>query len=435
MKRTLLDNLFVWKNGTSRKPLILQGARQVGKTWLMREFGRLAYEQVVYLNFEQNARLKNLFVQDFEISRILTVLSIESGIRLSPENTLILFDEIQVAERGITALKYFYETAPEWHIIAAGSLLGVSLQPGTTFPVGKVDFMRLYPLSFFEFLDSMGQSLLAEQIQAHNWSVVNDYHEHLVTLVRLYYYVGGMPEVVAAYALNKDLQQVRQLQLNILAGYENDVAKYAPTNVVPRIRMVWQTLLSQIAKENKKYIYAQIKPGARAKDFEDAINWLKDAGLITKVHEVTKPELPLKAYANFDTFKLFMLDIGLLNAQAELDAKILLEKNRVLTEYKGALTEQFVFQQLTPHFDLFYWTAPRATAEIDFLLQYSNRPIPIEVKAEENLKAKSLKVFSEKFQIPLALRTSMAMYKEQDWMVNFPLYAVGREMVERVSGG
>jgi uncharacterized protein len=434
MKRTLLDSLFAWKNGDRRKPLILQGARQVGKTWLMKEFGRLAYEQVVYLNFEQNDRLKSLFVQDFDLSRIITSLSIESGVRLSPQNTLILFDEIQVAERGLTALKYFYENAPEWHIIAAGSLLGVSIQPGTTFPVGKVDMMRLYPFSFYEFLDSVGETLLSEQVQAQKWPVIHPYHEHLVTLLRSYYFVGGMPEAVASYVRDKDLRQVRQIQTNILAGYESDFAKYAPTKIVPRIRMVWQTLLSQLAKENKKYIYAQIKSSARAKDFEEAINWLKDAGLVNKVHEVSKPELPLKAYADFDVFKLFMVDIGLLNAQAELDARVLIEKNRVLTEYKGALTEQFVFQQLTPHFELFYWTAPQATAEIDFLLQHSNHIIPIEVKAEENLKSKSLKVFSEKFRIPLSLRTSMAQYREQDWMVNFPLYAVGREMVEKMDG-
>ncbi len=424
MKRTLYSALINWKNAPNRKPLILQGARQVGKTWLMKAFGKNEFEHVIYLNFESSERLKTLFSADFDIKRILSIIEIEVNHKIQSDNTLIIFDEIQEAKKGLTALKYFCEQAPEYYIMAAGSLLGVSLQKNNSFPVGKVDFLRMYPMSFFEFLENTGQNLLKEHLEAKNWPVIDAFHEKLVGLLRLYYFIGGMPEAVEHYSQFEDLSAVRSIQEKILMGYENDFAKYAPTEIVPRIRLVWQTLISQLAKDNRKYIYGQVKKGARAKDFETAINWLTDAGLVLKVSCVEKPIIPLNAYADFDSFKLFFLDIGLLNAVAKIDQKILLEKNTILIEFKGALTEQFVAQQLKINHDLYYWVASNGTAEVDFLLQFENNIIPIEVKAEENLKAKSLKVFVEKYQSKTAIRTSMSRFREQEWLTNVPLYGI-----------
>ncbi len=424
MKRTLYSALIDWKNAPCRKPLILQGARQVGKTWLMKEFGKNEFERVVYLNFESSERLKMLFSADFDIKRILSIIEIEVNHKIQSDNTLIIFDEIQEADKGLTALKYFCEQAPEYYIMAAGSLLGVSLQKNTSFPVGKVDFLRMYPMSFFEFLENTGQNLLKEHLEAKNWRVIDTFHDKLVDLLRLYYFIGGMPEAVENYSQLGDLRAVRSIQEKILMGYENDFAKYAPIEIVPRIRLIWQTLISQLAKDNRKYIYGQVKKGARAKDFETAINWLTDAGLVLKVSCVEKPIMPLNAYADFDSFKLFFLDIGLLNTMAKIDQKILLEKNTILVEFKGALTEQFVAQQLKINHDLYYWVASNGTAEVDFLLQFNNKIIPIEVKAEENLKAKSLKVFVEKYQSNTAIRTSMSRFREQEWLTNVPLYGI-----------
>jgi uncharacterized protein len=424
MNRLYFTKLKEWKDGKKRKPLIIQGARQVGKTWLMQEFGRREFEKVIYLNFESSSRLKELFAYDFNISRIIASIEIEANQKIVASKTLLLFDEIQEAEKGLTALKYFYEQAPEYYVIAAGSLLGVSMQKQNSFPVGKVDFLKLYPLSFKEFLLNLGEEKLYEQLAASNFAVVTLFHEKLVGYLRLYYFIGGMPEVVAHYIEHKNLEAVRGIQQKILMGYENDFAKYAPHEIIPRIKLVWNSILSQLAMENRKFMYGQIKKGARAKDFEMAIGWLVDAGLILKVSKISKPILPLSAYADIDAFKLFFVDIGLLNALGNLDAKILLEKNSILTEYKGALTEQFVCQQLIPSHQLFYWTAEAGTAEIDFVLQLKNEAIPIEVKAEENLKAKSLKLFVEKFKTKTAYRASMNKYRIESWLTNIPLYAV-----------
>ncbi|MES2795763.1 MAG: ATP-binding protein [Bacteroidota bacterium] len=424
MNRLLFKELSDWKNSADRKPLIIQGARQVGKTWLMEEFGRKEFSQTVYLNFESSERLKNIFLADFNIARIISVIEIETGKIIDAANTLIIFDEIQEAEKGLTSLKYFCENAPEYYIVAAGSLLGISLQKNNSFPVGKVDFLKLYPLNFIEFLENIGEEGLVNQLVNKKWEVVTTFHEKLVGLLRLYYFIGGMPEVVANYIVNKNLEKVRDLQQKIIVGYENDFAKHAPNEIVPKIRLVWHSIISQLAKENRKFIYGQIKKGARAKDFEMAINWLVDAGLVLKVNRVEKPALPLNAYADFDAFKLFLVDIGLLNAIGNLDQKILLEKNTILIEYKGALTEQFVCQQLKIKMELYYWTATNATAEIDFVIQYKNEIIPIEVKAEENLKSKSLKVYVEKYAPKTTIRTSMNQYREEVWLTNIPLYAV-----------
>lgn len=423
MNRYLIDELTVWKSAKNRKPLIIQGARQVGKTWLMKKFGEQEFKQVVYLNFESSNRLKNLFAIDFNIVRILTVIEIETNQKIIPETTLLIFDEIQEVEKGLTALKYFYEQAPHYYIIAAGSLLGVSLQKNNSFPVGKVDFLRLYPLSFMEFLENSENINLANQIKKNNWNVIESFHDKLVEQLRLYYFIGGMPEVVSNYIQNKDLKIVREIQQKLLIGYENDFAKYAPNEIVPKIKIVWKSLIGQLAKENKKFIYGQLKKGARAKDFEMAINWLSEAGLVLKINRLEKPTIPLNAYADQDAFKLFFLDVGLLNAIGNLDHKILLEKNQILTDFKGALTEQFVCQQLIIKHELYYWSSGN-TAEVDFIIQNKNEVIPIEVKAEENLKSKSLKVFVEKYHNKNALRTSMNKFRKEDWLTNIPLYAI-----------
>jgi len=424
MQRTIIQDLANWKQSSNRKPLIIQGARQVGKTWVMKEFGKLHFEQVAYINFESSVRLQNIFTDDFNIERILSIFEIETGLKIEAQNTLLILDEIQEAEKGLTSLKYCQENAPEYYIIAAGSLLGVSLQKNKTFPVGKVDFIELHPLSFEEFLLNSNESKLIESLKKEEWETVGIFHEKLIHYLRTYYFVGGMPEAVAIYLETANFQTVRSIQNNILKGYENDFAKYAPNQIVPKIRLVWQSILSQLAKENKKFIYGQLKKGARAKDFEEAINWLTNAGLLLKSTSVTKPSIPLKAYTDYDVFKLYLLDIGLLNAMAELNEQILLEKNQILSEFKGGLTEQFFAQELQLFTTLNYWTADRSTAEIDFIFQRNQAIIPIEVKAEENLKAKSLKVFEEKFNTNHAMRFSMSKYRKESWLENRPLYAV-----------
>ncbi len=429
MKRYIIDNLLVWKNSKNRKPLLIQGARQVGKTWIMKEFGKKEFEQVLYLNFESSSRLKDIFISDFNINRIITVLEIETNTKINPEKTLLIFDEIQEAEKGLTALKYFYEQASHYYIVAAGSLLGVSIQKNSSFPVGKVDFLPLYPMSFTEFLISLGHENLVQQLEQKNWEVLNSFHEKLIELLRLYYFIGGMPEIVANYIENNDLEIVRSLQQKLLMGYENDFAKYAPNEIVPKIKLVWHSIISQLSKENRKFIYNLIKSGARAKDFETAINWLCNAGLILKINRIEKPTLPLNAYLDYDAFKLFFLDIGLLNAVGNLDPKILLEKNKIMLEFKGALTEQFVCQQLIIDHELYYWSSGN-TSEIDFILQNKNEIIPIEVKSEENLKSKSLKVFVEKFSNKNALRISMSNYRKEEWLTNIPLYAVNGSITD-----
>jgi uncharacterized protein len=423
MNRLILEQLKEWKTRKNRKPLIIQGARQVGKTWVMKTFGSNYFKKHVYINFESNSSLQSVFEPDLNIARLISVFEIETGISID-EETLIILDEIQEAKGGLTALKYFYENAPQYYLIAAGSFLGVSLQKGHTFPVGKVDFLRLYPMCFEEFLLNINEELLLKSLKAQNWKTLVQFHEKLISLLRLYYFVGGMPEVVNEYIDSTNLKQVRALQNNILLGYENDFSKYAPIEVVPKIRMVWQSIIGQLARENKKFIYGQLKTGARAKEFESAINWLVNSGLVHKSNRITKPGIPLQSYADMDAFKLYLLDIGLLNAMAGLGEKILLKKNQILIQHKGAMTEQFVAQEFKIKHGLYYWAAENGTSELDFLLQIEDKLIPVEVKAEENLRAKSLKVFVEKYKPAYATRTSMSFYRADDWLVNIPLYAV-----------
>ncbi|QIK58342.1 ATP-binding protein [Dysgonomonas sp. HDW5A] len=426
MRRTALSFLQKWKQKNTRKPLIIRGARQVGKTWLMKEFAKTEYENFAYINFEDNQQLKTLFLNDFDIPRILLAIQIATGIKPEPNKTLIIFDEIQEAERAITSLKYFRENAPEYHIVAAGSLLGIALHENTSFPVGKVEFLDLYPLTFTEFLEALGEHDLTDLIQKQQWEMINTFKTKYIELLKQYYYVGGMPEVIANFASNQDFSEVRQIQQQILDSYEQDFSKHAPTDVVPRIRMVWNSVPAQLSKENRKFIYGLIKQGARAKEFELALSWLMDCGLIHKVNRISKPALPLKAYEDMGAFKLYLLDIGLLGAMANLDVKTLLDGNLIFTEFKGALTEQYVLQQLVTdrEISIFYWSSDKSDGEIDLLIQYKNELVPIEVKAAENLQAKSLRAFVEKNKSKMAIRTSMSDFREETWLTNLPLYAI-----------
>ena len=426
MQRIEIQQLKKWKQSNDRKPMIIRGARQVGKTWLMKEFGRLEYKDVVYVNCEADPAVRNMFTGDFDTTRIIRGLQIIAGKPIDPNHTLIIIDEIQEAPGALTSLKYFQENAPEYHVIAAGSLLGITLNRSGSFPVGKVEFLDLFPLSFVEFLDAIHETQLADLLRNPDWSLVASFNIKFTDRLRQYYYTGGMPEVVLQYSVSGDMNQVREIQKRILVSYEQDFSKHAPAEIVPRIRMIWSGVPAQLAKENRKFIYGQIKAGARAKDFELALSWLIDCGLLYKVHNVSKPALPLKAYEELNTFKLFMLDIGLLGALTDLDARTLLEGNTVFTEFKGALTEQYVYQQLRTMNDLpvYYWSAGNARSEVDFLLQHNGQIIPLEVKAEENLHAKSLRVFCEKYKPALAVRSSMSGYRKEDWMTNLPLYAV-----------
>lgn len=428
MKRDRINDLIVWKNSPSRKPLLIRGARQVGKTWLIREFGNTQYEQYVYVNFEKSKHLKALFVDNFDIKRIIVALQIESGLTIHANNTLLLFDEIQAVPEAITALKYFQEDAPEYHIISAGSLLGVAMHSNISFPVGKVDFMDLYPLSFLEFLNAIGECTLIDLLHRGDWELITVYKSKFIERLRQYYYVGGMPEAVLNFCDNNDFVKVRNIQKQILTSYEQDFSKHAPNVIVPRIRMAWNSIPSQLAKENRKFIYGHIKEGSRAKDYELAISWLIDCGQAYKIFRVNKPGFPLKAYEDLSAFKLFLVDIGLLAAMGDIDVKTLLDGNAIFTEFKGALTEQYVLQQLigSEKYSIYYWSAKRSSAEIDFVVQLEDLAIPIEVKAEENLQAKSLKVYQEKFSPRLAIRTSMSNFRRHDWLVNIPLYAISQ---------
>jgi len=359
----------------------------------------------------------------------------ESGLTINPRNTLLIFDEIQCVPEAITALKYFQENGGEYHIVAAGSLLGMALHSDISFPVGKVAFMNLHPLTFPEFLDATGENALTEILDRGDWKLITAYKSRYIDRLRQYYFVGGMPEAVLRFSENNSFKEVRDIQKQILEGYEQDFSKHAPAGIVPRIRMLWNSIPSQLAKENRKFIYGLVKEGSRAKDYELALSWLIDCGQVHRVCRVSKPAMPLKVYEDMSAFKLFLVDTGLLSAMADIDSRTLLEGSAIFTEFKGALTEQYVFQQLnsTGEFVIYYWSAERSTAEIDFVIQYNNRFIPVEVKAEENLQAKSLKVFSEKFSPVISLRTSMSDFRMQGQMTSLPLYAVS--LMGKVLGG
>lgn len=427
MERNLFIKLEQWKNKKKRKPLIIQGARQVGKTWIMKEFGARYYKDTIYINFDNNEIMKKVFEIDFDIARIISSIKIEYGKSFAPEDTLIIFDEIQEAPKALASLKYFYENAPQYAIMAAGSLLGVALHQGTSFPVGKVDFMHLYPLNFYEFICAMGDSQLAQLLESGDYEMMNAFSTKYTELLKKYYYIGGMPEVVQTFIDTDDFYAVREVQKNLLKYYEEDFSKHAPKEVVPRIMMVWNSIPSQLAKENRKFIYGCMREGARAKDFELAIQWLEDAGLIIRSYRITKPDIPLIAYMEMNSFKMFTLDVGLLGAKADIHAKVLLDGCRIFEEFKGALTEQFVAQQLkASDRELYYYSTENSSGEIDFVIQQEMLCVPIEVKAEENLRARSLRAFCEKYKPEIAIRSSMSNYREQDWMVNVPLYVLDK---------
>lgn len=426
MKRYAMQQLIEWKNKANRKPLILKGARQVGKTWLMKEFGNTQFKKVAYVSFYNNQRMKRVFDDDYDIERIIMNINIETKIEVTPEDTLIIFDEIQEAPRAIESLKYFCENAPEYAVVAAGSLLGVAIHQGVSFPVGKVDTLELHPMSFREFLEAMDETALAELLSKKDYTLINDFSQKYIFWLKNYYYVGGMPEAVSFFREHKDYAEVRNIQHNLLSQYEDDFGKHAGSSDLARIRMVWNSIPMQLAKENKKFFFGQIKTGARMKDYEVAIEWLLDCGLVKKVNRISKPAVPLKAYIDFSAFKLFLVDIGLLGAMSDLDAASILEGNDIFVEFKGALTEQYVLQELIAEtaYTPYYYTSDSAKYEIDFLVQKSKDVVPIEVKAETNLRAQSLKAYYQKFAPNYAVRTSMADYRQDEWLTNMPLYAV-----------
>ena len=426
MYRFAMENLFKWKNKKNRKPLIIEGARQVGKTWLMKEFGTQAYEDTVYINFDSNSQMASLFAADLNVERLIMGLELYAGHKINSENTLLIFDEVQEVPRALSSLKYFYEDAPQYHIICAGSLLGIALHSGTSFPVGKVDFLKLYPLSFREFVTATGKEQFAELLARQDYPMITSFKSTYIDALKQYYFVGGMPEAVQSFSIEKDFNEVRDIQKRILAAYEQDFSKHAPNEIVPKIRMVWNSIPSQLAKENKKFIYGLVREGARAKDYETAILWLSDCGLIHKVSRVNAPGIPLKAYEDLKAFKLFLVDVGLLSCMVGLRQRTLLDGNDTFTEFKGALTEQYVMQQLAtiPDLSVYYYTNPRGSCEIDFVVDAGEQIIPVEVKAEVNLQAKSLKTYHEKFRPVMSIRSSMADYKKEDWLINLPLYAV-----------
>lgn len=438
MYRDKLEDLIAWKNNKNRKPLILRGARQVGKTWLMKEFGKKAYKKTVYVNFDNEDNLKELFKPDLNVARIISTLEILAGEKINPDDTLIILDEIQSAERGLNSLKYFNEDAPQYHIMAAGSLLGMSLKPNESFPVGKVNFLTLRPMSFYEFLQANGKTQYLEALKNGNWDVLRMFHDKLIELLKYYMFVGGMPAAVSEFADSRDVFKVRQIQKDIITSYESDFAKHAPDKHIPRIRMVWQNIPSQLAKENKKFIYSAIRSGARAKDFEVAIQWLVDCGLILKNYNTETPQLPLSAHENIDIFKLYLLDIGLLGALSNLDAKTIIEGNSLFVQTKGAFAEQYAMQELSLDDNpCAYWTNPTGNAEVDFVKQISSEIFPVEVKSADNVKAKSLNIYREKYLPKLAIRASLKNYGLENNILSLPLYALGslsKYCEDRISG-
>lgn len=425
MERSIYSSLKKWKESPTRKPLILQGARQVGKTYILKEFGAREYSEVVYINCDDNNDMQNMFV-DYDVDRIIRSLSAISGVSIKPSTTLLILDEIQEVERGLASLKYFCEKAPEYHVAVAGSLLGITLHEGTSFPVGKVDMLYMYPMDFEEFLLAMGKEQLVELLRSNSWSALTPLRGMLTELLRQYYFVGGMPEAVKAYVERGDIWEVRSIHSKIIDAYRNDMSKHAPKQQVQRINMVWNSIPSQLARDNKKFIYGALRKGARANDFEIAIQWLVDSGLVHKVHRISKPVVPLKFYEDMASFKLFLLDCGLLGALSETPPEQILIGDNVFEEYKGAFTENYVLQQLKslPRTFVYYYSNDNSTLEIDFVVQHDTHIIPIEVKAEENLRAKSLRQFVIDNPGLHGVRFSMSDYREQDWLTNVPLWAV-----------
>lgn len=428
MERIGYNLLIQWKNSKNRKPLIVNGARQVGKTWMLNEFAKREYKKKVIFSLDRHEKARDVFVNGGSVEQLLRALSALSNVDITPNDTLIILDEIQECPQALTALKYFCEDAPDIHIAVAGSLLGISLHKQSSFPVGKVDIIRLYPMNFEEFLRAVGRTQMADELLRGDWSVINLLEKEYIDLLRQYYYVGGMPAAVLAYLDNGGLKDVRQVQKKILADYEHDFSKYAPQNEVPRIRMVWQSIPSQLAKENKKFIYGALKKGARAAAFEVAIQWLVDAGLVYKICRTTAVKMPLKFYEDSNAFKLFLLDVGLMGAMVDAPASAVLVGNEIFSEYKGAFTELFVAAQLMgTALPVFYHSAEDSRVELDFVVQIGSTVYPVEAKSEENLQSKSMKTFIQNHPDLRGIRLSMKPHISQDWLECIPLYAFCEE--------
>jgi len=427
MERTVLGNLEAWSSSAHRKPLVLEGARQVGKTWCLQQLGQRLYANTLYVNFEETPSLASLFEGDIDIDRILAGLGAVAGVPVEAGKTLIILDEIQEVPRAITSLKYFAERAPQHHVAAAGSLLGVTLHAGVSFPVGKVDFLTVRPLTFSEFARAIGQGGLVDALESGDWVLINNLHDRLVAVLRDFICVGGMPEAVARFASSRDFGDVRRIQQAVLNAYGRDFSKHAPPEEVPRIQAVWQSLPSQLARANGRFVYGGIAKGARGRQYEAAILWLIQAGLVHRVSQLTAPRLPVAAYEDESAFKLYAVDTGLLVALSGLDVSAVIEGDRLFTEFKGTLTEQYVCQELValtdqvPH----YWTSGSGGAEVDFIAQFINDVVPIEVKAERNLRAKSLQVFRAKYDPRVAVRLSLLPRAVHDGLIDLPLYATG----------
>lgn len=426
MYRSAINALLQWKNKDNRKPLIIMGARQVGKTWLMKEFGRTNYDKVAYISFYNNKRMDEVFQNDFDVKRIIMNLNIEAGVTITPGDTLIILDEIQDSPKVLESLKYFCEEAPQYHVVAAGSLLGVTIHEGVSYPVGKVDLLDLYPLNFREFLYAMEEQGLADALETKDYTLIDNFSDKYLFWLKNYYYTGGMPAVVDAFRMHRDYAEVRQIQNDIVRQYEGNFGKHIDTHTLPRIRLVWDSVPMQLAKENRKFFFGQIKKGARSSEYELAIQWLVDCGLVYKVNRVNEPNMPLKAYKSMNAYKLFLLDVGLLGALSELEAESILDGNDIFVEFKGALTEQYVLQQLISdtRYTPYYFGTEKATFEQDFLVQRGKDIVPIEVKAGDNIRSQSLKAYCDKYHPNKAVRFSTLKYIDQGWMENIPLYAV-----------
>jgi len=451
MQRFAIKHLLEWKQNPDRKPLLLLGARQVGKTWLMKEFGRLHFKKCAYVYLDRNRPMAEIFERDFDIKRIILALQIQTGVQITPGDTLIILDEIQACPAAVSALKHFCEDAREYHVIAAGSQLGISDLTGTGFPVGKVNRYYLYPMSFMEYLDAIGANDLLQLLQSRDWGMVDAFHDKLSDLLRYYYFIGGMPEAVASFVSHQDFKKVRGIQLALLADYRDDFGKHAPKEVKPKIELIWDSVPAQLAKENRKFVFSKVRKGESSSTLEPALGWLKDTGLISMVHRISKPALPLSSYRDESFFKLYFLDVGLLAAASGLDARAIIDGNRIFQEFKGALTEQYVLQQLLSEFGMkpYYWTSKTGQAEVDFIVECNSGIIPIEAKAEKNLQAKSLKVYCAKHHPVAAVRTSMSHYFRQEiscpeapgtqkkhyTLVDLPLYAVSQLVQEIDAAG
>lgn len=426
MKRLVFERLKVWKDSEGRKPLVLNGARQVGKTWLLHEFARTQYEKEAYINCRKNEIAQQIFSTDFDVERILRALRALSGVDITPNDTLIILDEIQEIPEALESLKYFRENAPMYHIAVAGSLLGISLHEETSYPVGQVNEINVFPMNFEEFLLAKGEEELFRLLTECDYQTINAVHDKYVELLRQYYYVGGMPEAVKEYVTSGSLKEVRRIQKEILNGYERDFSKHAPKEIVPRIRMVWNSIPSQLFKENKKFIYGALRKGARAADFELAIKWLEDAGEVQRVSRCKKVALPLSIYEDLSAFKLYLVDVGLLGAMVDTEPIQVLINNNVFSEYKGGMTEQFILQQMKSHgiSPIFYHNTDDSRLELDFVIQYKSEVLPIEVKAEGNVRANSLTRMLKENANMKAARLSMLPYKPQGQLTNYPLYSI-----------